>query len=446
MSKNGIAWLPTKEERQLAKLQLAETKRQQTGTAGYRENRYLDLTLLPTVYSGDGIVNNPNVGGLQAGRPWKSTPNILAGLWRSVYSGYYGNNTILAEETDVQWFDTQTPIETQAVENFNYNISSGSGLSQSVQWLGYFRAPYTANYTFDATGSDDELYFWIGNKAITGYTAANADVYNYAGGSGSEVSDPVSLEEGEYYPIRMQWGNSTGGGEVVFGWSSDFDIITSGLVVQLVPADYATTPSPGTWVNRRDFPEWNAGTIDPNGPTYISVDVACFQYNGSGQFWNLEPNPTSGDFTASIWFLTSSTAGTGSYFYNNPALIGGDVGGLAYDWGMVIRNGCVGVGAVSGQTVFTPNQFNDGNWHCATVTRVQTTGVMKLYINGVLQTQMIEAPDTALTDSPKLYIGADPTNGQPYTGYIGEVDFWQIALTAEQLATNFEAQRSTYGV
>lgn len=221
MSKNGIAWLPTKEARQLAKLQLAETKRQAAGTAGYRELRYLDTTLLPTVYSGNNVVDNANAGGLQQGRPWKTTPNILAGLWRSVYNGYYGDNGLLAQETDVQWFDTQTPVETVAVTNFTYSMGSSPGDAVSVQWLGYFKAPHTANYVFDATGSDDELYFWIGNSAITGYTAANANVYAYAGSSDRQVSDPISLTADEYYPIRMQWGNSTGGGEVVFGWSDD---------------------------------------------------------------------------------------------------------------------------------------------------------------------------------------------------------------------------------
>jgi hypothetical protein len=153
MSKNGIAWLPTKEARQLAKLQLAETKRQTTG-AGYRDLRYYDLDLLPTKYSGNNVVDNPNIGGLQQGRPWKTTPNILPGLYRTTYAGYYDN--------DPTWFDAHTPIESISVDNFNLY----DGDIFSSQWLGYFQAPHTATYTF-FLASDDASKLWLGEIAIT---------------------------------------------------------------------------------------------------------------------------------------------------------------------------------------------------------------------------------------------------------------------------------------
>jgi len=70
MSLNGISHLPTKQERQEAKLALAQTKRSTAGT-GYRALHTLDSTELPTVYSGNDVVDQPNVGGLIKGRPWK---------------------------------------------------------------------------------------------------------------------------------------------------------------------------------------------------------------------------------------------------------------------------------------------------------------------------------------------------------------------------------------
>jgi hypothetical protein len=206
MSKNGIAWLPTKEARQLAKLQLAETKRQATG-AGYRENRYLDLDLLPTKYVGDAVVNNPNVGGLQVGRPWKTTPNILSGLWRSQYSGYFAD--------DWRWFDTQTPIASIQVNDFTFPAGG-----HSYQWLGYFRAPHTANYIFYLE-SDDRSQFWLGDKAITEYGDDNWDVYAFAG-NGESASDPLALIAGQYYPIRLQYGDVGGAASLNFSWSNDY--------------------------------------------------------------------------------------------------------------------------------------------------------------------------------------------------------------------------------
>lgn len=70
MAANGISTLTYKRDRQDAKLAAAAIKR---GTTG-RPN-ILDVTLLPTRYgvndnSAAAIVDNPNVGGLQPGRPW----------------------------------------------------------------------------------------------------------------------------------------------------------------------------------------------------------------------------------------------------------------------------------------------------------------------------------------------------------------------------------------
>lgn len=56
----------TKEQKQIAKLNAAKAKRIAQGDAGAN----YDINLLPTKYSGDDIVDNPNVGGLQPGRPW----------------------------------------------------------------------------------------------------------------------------------------------------------------------------------------------------------------------------------------------------------------------------------------------------------------------------------------------------------------------------------------
>ena len=66
MAANGISTLGTKQLKQEAKLSLATTDRTAAGNA--RDT--LDSTQLPTLYVGDTVVSNPNVGGLVVGRPW----------------------------------------------------------------------------------------------------------------------------------------------------------------------------------------------------------------------------------------------------------------------------------------------------------------------------------------------------------------------------------------
>ena len=70
MAANGISTLPTKEARQKAKLDLAATERAADGNP----RATYDITQLPTQYSGDDVVDNPNTGGLVQGRPWVSGP------------------------------------------------------------------------------------------------------------------------------------------------------------------------------------------------------------------------------------------------------------------------------------------------------------------------------------------------------------------------------------
>ena len=84
MSANGIAQLETREARQIAKLTIAEAKRQgkvvaDDGTISgsvdptapwYRTNNNYDIEQLPTQYDNNNIIDNPNAGGLLQGRPW----------------------------------------------------------------------------------------------------------------------------------------------------------------------------------------------------------------------------------------------------------------------------------------------------------------------------------------------------------------------------------------
>jgi len=69
MGLNGISDLATKELKQKAKLDLAAAKR---ATDGNLRATY-DITTLPTQYNDNDIIDNPNLGGLVAGRPWIET-------------------------------------------------------------------------------------------------------------------------------------------------------------------------------------------------------------------------------------------------------------------------------------------------------------------------------------------------------------------------------------
>lgn len=280
MAANEISTLPTKEARQIAKLELAQTKRQQIGTQGYRENRYYDLDLLPTKYVGNDVVNNTNVGGLQQGRPWKSTPNTVLGLWRSVYNSYFGG--------DWTWFDANTPTSEGQVTDFSVDDVIGEYIS--VQWLGYFRAPHTAVYNF-YLDSDDNSIFWLGDKAVTEYSDGNWDVY--CNGDGEATTDPISLVAGQYYPIRVQYGNGAGPGNITLSWSDDYVLPP---VIQVADLQYAGAQWTG-----------NPGLV---GATYTNAGWDYIGFNNAGLYEALF-SLLNGDGRLAVTWSAGSTVTTG---------------------------------------------------------------------------------------------------------------------------------------
>lgn len=209
MAANGISTLSTKQGRQEAKLDLAQTQRQAGGDVTairYRKNNTYDLNNLPTKYSGNAIVNNTNTGGLLQGRPWLNVAGITfsANIWRTDYEGYFYD--------DPAFFDTAVLKAAPNDYNGTDTTINEPGLlnDTSIEYQGYFLASYTGTHTF-FLNSDDGSYLWIGLTALSGYTTANALINNGGLHALSEVSATISLVAGTYYPLRIQFGNGPAG-------------------------------------------------------------------------------------------------------------------------------------------------------------------------------------------------------------------------------------------
>jgi len=219
MSANGISDLATKQLKQVAKLDIAQAKREGRTVADdgsvsgpvdatknyYRDRNQYDITQLPTQYTGNDLTDNANAGGLITGRPWVT---FTAGLFKTTFSGYFN---------DVPgWFTTATVTGT-AVDS---TLGVGSVPSTtSIQYLGYFVPTTTETHTFFLS-SDDASYMWIGANAESGYTTGNAFINNGGEHGAVEVSASIALIDGGYYPIRIQIGNNGGPGSLTTSYST----------------------------------------------------------------------------------------------------------------------------------------------------------------------------------------------------------------------------------
>jgi hypothetical protein len=134
------------------------------------------------------------------------------GLFRTGYTGLFW--------PDSQWFASQTPAQSSILTG---GVIAGYDIVDTVysfEYVGYFLAPATANYTFSMF-TDDYGYFWLGTKALSGYDNNNIDMYSDYGTSHVGVFTTL-LTGGQFYPMRIQWGNNGALGQIEnFTWAND---------------------------------------------------------------------------------------------------------------------------------------------------------------------------------------------------------------------------------
>ena len=231
----------------------------------------------------------------------------------------------------------------------------------------------------------------------------------------------------DYFPIHS--GGLTGG----------YTIQYCGFQLEL--GTFATPFVNGTRSNTQALLDLTGGRIiTANSLTYASNNT--FSFNGSTDFLTI-PTISLGNgnlpWTVSAWVKTTTDAtglGQGSILSN---LSGGPVysalcvnsGKIAY-W--TYQNSAWAQKLGVGTTV------NDNNWHLLTWVN-NSNSTMAMYVDGVLDSNV--ANSTSGNNNPVDTIG-NSWNAK-FAGSISSVQVYNVALTAEQVALNFNAYRGRYG-
>ncbi|CAD0093002.1 unnamed protein product [Aureobasidium mustum] len=79
----------------------------------------------------------------------------------------------------------------------------------TLNHVGYIFAQSSGTYTFTLTQPDDIALLWLGSKAYSGWTRANADATAVIVGRPS-ASATVDLVQGQYLPFRVVFGQAQG--------------------------------------------------------------------------------------------------------------------------------------------------------------------------------------------------------------------------------------------
>jgi hypothetical protein len=236
------------------------------------------------------------------------------------------------------------------------------------------------------------------------------------------------------------------------GFNYSPKIVTDGLVMYLDAANSKSYPGSGTtWgdLSRGG----NNGTL-VNGPTFSTTNNGMFTLNGTNQ--NVSSNVgtilnigTTISVTFSCWIrytvsaanytgliakTTSTNPDTGfqMLLYTNKLSCELAAGGVF-----------IGPGNIIGTTI-----LNTGQWFNTVLTINRNTNTVSAYVNGVLESSVTNASVSSnnLTSTSNLLIGVERTSGLFLNGNIASAQVYTVALSASEIAQNYNTQKSRFGL
>ena len=156
--------------------------------------------------------------------------HVVVGPTASGLVGLYYNGVDLADlqlsrvdpVVDLDW-GTGPPAAGMPNDNF------------SVRWVGEVQPQFTQNYTFSTT-TDDGVRLWINNQLLVDFWVPQAPM---------EHSGSISLQAGQWYPVRMEYFEAGGGAVASLSWQS------TSQAKQIIPSSRlrTTNPNPVTGVD-----------------------------------------------------------------------------------------------------------------------------------------------------------------------------------------------------
>ncbi len=145
--------------------------------------------------------------------------------------------------------------------------------------------------------------------------------------------------------------------------------------------------------------------------------------------------------TLDVWINTTQVGN--NVHWKAPAITGVEQAAGANDinWGSIDGNGRIGLWVGDSGSVFSKNAINDGQWHNVAMTRDATTGLVQLFVDGVLNSSA--TLETGNKTTPFTLIGAlsdvavnsiTPTGNNFFNGTLDEVRIYQKVLGQSEVS------------
>jgi hypothetical protein len=153
------------------------------------------------------------------------------------------------------------------------------------------------------------------------------------------------------------------------------------------------------------------------------------------------PRSIQDDFTIEFWFKTSQ-AGSNGFWWQGRGIVDGEVGGVTNDFGVSMGAGRIlfGIGNPDVTINSISGSLNDAQWHHVAATRVKSTGVIALYIDGVLNQTTTSSNTSSLTAPTNMRIGGILAGGNFFNSTMDEVRLWNVARTCSQIQSTMNRE------
>jgi hypothetical protein len=229
-------------------------------------------------------------------------------------------------------------------------------------------------------------------------------------------------------------------------------IVTSGLVLNLDAGNAASYPGTGTaWTDLSG--NGNNGTLT-NGPTYSSANDGSIVFDKTNDYIIVPSINRLNTTTLDVWFNTSSVSestGVRQYLYTqqrNPPVLatytyqerqGIHISGNVLEFQYLDTNNTAG-------NIVSVDTISADTWYNVVVTLDGTTP--KMYLNGteVSVTGTIRTPKALTVNQAFIARRGDSGGNDYFGGNIGAVKDYDRALSAAEVAQNYNVLKNRYGL
>ena len=164
---------------------------------------------------------------------------------------------------------------------------------------------------------------------------------------------------------------------------------------------------------------------------------SCISFDGVNDYVEVS-RQIADDFSIAFWAKTTQTAAGDDFWWQGNGIIDADIPFQENDFGISLFKNTFAFGVGSSQldqdyTVIGSTVVNDGSWHHCVATRNSESGLISLYIDGVLQSQQAAAVG-GLTASSVVRFGSMNTDERYFAGQLDEVKFFDREIGDQEVA------------